>query len=435
VATMLISATQALPQKTQILNISVIIDYPDHFEQLVTWLTTVNAQNFTFVIQEQSKDAILSNQTRINILKAHGEIIPRIADIQTQVPDSRINTVVSIISEFNRALNTTIKGVFDFIPDTYTANYLVTQGITYYQGYCFDQWKIDYMSMRGGLQMPYYASSQHVNIPSNNTTGIVILPHASWDWSASFTVTHNLQLHPVNVIDRIYNGNTEYAQSYFIQLLDRSMQASEPFGYQMIQFEWDWAYREGVTDQFATIINAVQTRPYPILTCSDTVDWFKTAYSQGTPAYSIDFTSPYNNQRIEWYSNTEFRVARIDQIVVSFVNYTDQTPDRYLTNYASINWAAPSNSSENGIDNSLTFAIDALGGAEDRHSITTDGYPYTGSLADFQNIYQPIDPKTDPNQHFLPLLIITVIILILFFVRFRQQIQKKGMLRKIFTLP
>ncbi len=212
--------------------------------------------------------------------------------------------------------------------------------------------------------MPYYASSQHVNIPSNNTTGIVILPHASWDWSASFTVTHNLQLPPVNVIDRIYNGNTEYAQSYFIQLLDRSMQASEPFGYQMIQLEWDWAYREGVTDQFATIINAVQTRPYPILTCSDTVDWFKTAYSQGTPAYSIDFTSLYNNQRIEWYSNTEFRVARIDQIVVSFVNYTDQTPDRYLTNYALYKRAAPSNSSENGIDNSLTFAIDALGGAK-----------------------------------------------------------------------
>jgi hypothetical protein len=192
-------------ENKKIVNLSIIIDDSTHFDALAEWLNLTN-NNFTFCIWNNAEDSILYNETRIHTLKAHGEVIPRLAYIQELNPVDRQAAVDKTLAKYTEALGKTPMGIYDFIPDTYTAQYLQKKGLIYYQGYCFDQYNIDYMTMRGGFQMPYYASPENVLIPGDNST--VILPHASWDWVASFQVTHNLQLHPLNLITRIFHSST-----------------------------------------------------------------------------------------------------------------------------------------------------------------------------------------------------------------------------------
>jgi hypothetical protein len=104
-----------------------------------------------------------------------------------------------------------------------------------------------------------------------------------------------------------------------------------------------------------------------------------------TPVYRIQFTSPYDGQEIEWYYDLSSRVARIEDNVVSYVNYSDQLPDKYLNSSSPINWLSPS-SLANGIDDSLAFKIDALGGGWGNPPVATQPAYYKGYLAYFQDI-------------------------------------------------
>jgi hypothetical protein len=209
----------------------------------------------------------------------------------------------------------------DFIPDTYTSQYLLTRGVEYYQGYCFDQYNVDRMTMRGGFQMPYYANSTNILCPSTSVGGMVILPHSTWDWVDSFTVSHNLQLHPMNLINQ-FNGNVSIAKNYFLKMIDNSFVNSSPFGYVTVQFEWSWCSQGGdapyALDWIQTLLS--EKSSYKYWTFEDTVNWFKTNYDQ-TPTYRINFTSPYDGQQIEWYYDQHSRIARIGDNVVSYVNY------------------------------------------------------------------------------------------------------------------
>jgi hypothetical protein len=378
----------SLAQKEQpkIVNLSIIIDSSIHFDNLASWLNTVNA-NFTFCIWEGVEDDIFNNATRINILKAHGEITPRLTYAQEQTPENRILEIDAILDKYTNALGVMPKGIYDFVPDTLTAQYLEARGLIYYQGYCFDQYKIDYMTMRGGFQMPYYASAEHILIPSD-TQDIVILPHASWDWIASFTVTHNIQLHPFNLIERVGFDEIQ-AENYFFSMIDNSLEGSTPFGYVMVQFEWEWCYNEGVTVEAGNWINTLTAMDYTFQTCEQTATWFRENYPS-TPTYRIDFVSPYNNERIEWFFNTTCRIARIDNQVVSYVDYRNQSIDAFLITGKGIDWSSPS-SETNSIDISLAFKIDDLGGAIDRHPITTNSYTFTGDLRRFPSAFTYVE--------------------------------------------
>jgi hypothetical protein len=414
------NSVQAKSTTQKIVNLSVIIDDSTHFDALTEWLDKTNA-NFTFCVWSNAEDAILKNEIRIRMLKEHGEIIPRLAYIQELNPTDRQAAVDKVLTKYTEALGETPKGVFDFIPDTYTAQYLQKKGVIYYQGYCFDQYNIDYMTMRGGFQMPYYASPENVLIPEGN--GTIILPHASWDWVASFQTTHNLQLHPLNLITRIYH-DTAKAEAYFLSMIDRSLECSQPFGYVMVQFEWEWCYSESITNDIANWINALTEQPYNFWTCEQSATWFKTYFSS-TPTYQVDFTSPYNNQRIEWYYSDKCRIARINERVVSYIDYQNQTFDKYLIGNQQINWIAAS-STKNGVDNSLTFSIDALGGAADRHKASTGSYVYTGNLVDFSDSYQ--GNNQTPVETSLYIMIFVVALMFvpsLFIVSFQQFIKKR----------
>jgi hypothetical protein len=366
---------------------SIMIDKTSYFDQLSDWLHVLNFRNFTFVVAEGvTNEYILKNSTRLAILKQYGEIIPRLPLMQGYAPDNRILNANFTLSEFTNALGYAPKGVMDWVPDTYTSRYLLTRGVEYYQGYTFDQYNIDRITTRGGFQMPYYANSSNILCPNLDSNGMIVLPHSTWDWSASFTVSHNLQLHPLNLMNMKYVGN-QTAENYFLSLVDNTLSGSEPFGYVTIQFEWSWLMQDGdawrTLDWLQTLLS---TRPfYTYLTFEGTAEWFKTNYSR-TPTYRINFTSPYDETRIEWYNSLSSRVARIGNNVVSYVDYTDQQPDRYLTNYSPISWDSPANAT-NSIDNSLSFKIDALGGGYLRAPVSSESVPYDGDLESFGAYY------------------------------------------------
>ncbi len=386
------------PQRVDIVSFSIIIDEANDFDQLADWLEVLNFRNFTFVIVEDVTNVyILENATRLGILKQYGEIIPRLPYLQGYDPAYRVLYANFTLNEFVSAIGYSPKGVMDFIPDTYTSQYLLNRGVEYYQGYCFDQYNIDRISSRGGFQMPYYSNSSNILCPNFDAGGIVVLPHSTWDWTASFTVSHNLQLHPLNLMNMKYSGN-QTAKNYFLNLVDATLAGSSPFGYATIQFEWSWLLRDGdewqVLDWLQTLIHSRTT--YQYLTFGDAVSWFKANYNQ-TPTYRIDFTSPYDGTRIEWFYSLTSRVARIGNNVISYVDYSNQQPDRYLTTHSPIVWDSPA-SSTNSIDNSLSFKVDALGGGYLRAPISTASVSYNGDLEDFAAYYSQMKSASSQTQ-------------------------------------
>jgi hypothetical protein len=389
ISTLFLPYTQVQAQtKKEIVSFSIIFDYyqgSDYFDQLSSWLNSLDYHNFTFVLWEETENSILYNASRVNTLKEYGKIIPRRDYLQQFTPQQRKDAIDSMITKYNTTIGEIPKGLMSFIPDTYTSQYLLERNFTYIQGYCFDQYVIDFMTMRGAFQMPYYANPFHVNMPNTQSRGIVILPHSLWDWIASFKISHNLHTHP-HMIKTIFDEDVERAKDYFLKLIDYSLYGSEPFGYCTFQFEWNWIYAWNYTEYIKDWIQELLSRDYTFMDFEEVAQWFRENY-QLTPTYRINFISPYTNERIEWYYDTKIRVARIENQVVSFIDYTKQNPDKYLTKTQTIHWDQPQ-TDLNCIDTRLEFEIDALGGGYLRAPIKTQPYYYTGDLANFQLTYQ-----------------------------------------------
>jgi hypothetical protein len=375
------------------ISISIIIDKNESFDELYSWLRSLNYTKFIFVIYSfPSESYILGNLTRFNNLTQYGEIIPRLPYYQQYDPSERERLIDDEIENYSQ-VGYPPKGAMDFVPDTHSANYALLKGIEYIQGYCFDQWNIDCITERGGFQMPYYASSTHILVPSATSGGIVVLPHSTWDWASSFTspepAGHNLQAHVPNLMT-IFNQNNTLAKNYLLSFIDRTMLGSSPFGFFNFQFEWSWTLSEGYKDVARDWIMTLITK-YPdcLVTYEEFVGWFRSNYTS-TPEYRIDFVSPYDQQHIEWYYSQRIRVARnwteTGGYVVSYVDYTTQKPDKCLTQTKTINWSGPKNDPSNCIDDSVTFYVDALGGGYLRAPISTEAIPYNGDLKDF-NVY------------------------------------------------
>jgi len=369
------------------ISISVIIDKNQDFDDLYSWLTSVNYTKFTFVIYSFPNESyILDNFTRVNILKKYGEIIPRLPYYQQNSTSERERLIDDELKKYNDKVGYLPKGIMDYAPDTYSANYALPKGVEYIQGYCFDQWCVDYITERGGFQMPYYASPTHILVPSTTSGDIVVLPHSTWDWIASFTVDHNLQAHVDNLMT-IFHNNRTLAKNYFLSFIDNTFSGSEPFGFVNFQFEWSWTLDYNNTDVAKDWITTLMTEySQSLITYEEFVDWFESNYPT-TPEYRINFTSPYDQERIEWYYSNESRVARIGSDVVSYVDYTKQLPDNYLNQNQAINWKGNASDPKNCVDDSLTFNVDALGGGRLRHPPSTLPISYTGDLRDFSKYY------------------------------------------------
>jgi hypothetical protein len=383
----------------RIVNIVILLDFNNvNFDDFYSWLSPRPA-NYTFALLNWGGAL---NATQINWLQSQAELIPGFGYLQTRMPRVRASYVDSQLDAWNETFGSYPNGIFSFQPDTYTVNYTAQNyGVEYWQGYCFDQYVIDYMTERGGWQMPYYANPEQVLRPnsgvaglimypsilrhSSGVGGVVIYPHLTWDWIASFTVAHQINTHPLWSAKQAQKTEVP---SLVCDIIDRTLNGSRPYGYATFMFEYDWIRSNGCLEVPEQIIgNLTSWSNIQLLNLSDTTDLFKNTYIT-TPNYTVNYTSPYDNSTVEWYYSKDFRVARVGNYVKSFVDYKVQDPDVFLnTNTAVVfngTWF-----SGNDIDDSLNFTIDALGGAKDRAPITTNGfyYPTSESLVNFPKYY------------------------------------------------
>lgn len=373
-------------------NVSIsIMVYNASFDTFAQWIGPYSSfHNYTFIINPEEGDYIwlTDNKTRVDFLTSLGEVIPATPyAIQQYTLQSRIDIFNLTINEWKDKLGYAPVGFFMYQPDTYSLNFLRANGINYSMGYCFDQYVVDHMTMRGGWQLPYYANSQNALIPENRTEGgIVVLPWLTWDWIDSFTLSH---LYESETIASPAANPSEYVTS----LIERNLDSCSPISYSAFSFDFDWYYSQGALTYAGMVLgNLLRNDSYQKYSCGNFTNWFKTHYS-ATPAYTVNFASPNSGESIEWFYNMQCRVARYNGVVVSYVDYTNQLVDKYLTTTSNINWSSPS-SSTNCINTSLNFTVDALGGGQYRAPTISTGVPYSGNLLDFPEYYRTLQSPT-----------------------------------------
>ncbi|MEM1674887.1 MAG: hypothetical protein QW619_01225 [Candidatus Bathyarchaeia archaeon] len=179
----------------------------------------------------------------------------------------------------------------------------------------------------------------------------------------------------------MFNRNSNLALNYIISLSEETLRGTTPFGFVSIQAEWNWALvKPSLIDEFSALIKYFVDKGYKCWTYEDVAKWFLANYDY-TPSYHIIFTSPaFKNETIEWFYSLNFRVARINsKKVVSYVDYTTQESDAFLVKKVNVDTSRLP-SPENCFDNSLTFKIDALGGAPNRAPIKLNRTHMLGNL-------------------------------------------------------
>lgn len=369
-------------ESTQIFNLGLIIHDLNVTERewCMNWISQFDPfAKWNFILWAPYEN--LDDTTFIDFLKARGLLMGVNGYMQSITLAGRESEIDSMVNTF-KAHNTTLKGFFMFQPDTYTMNYAYSHyDFEYFVGYCFDQYVIDYMTMKGGWQLPYYHNPDHALKPAEDSSGLVVFPHVTWDWVSSLTRSHFLSTHILGVYPHVYPDSSD-SIIYCLKLINESLSCSQPFGYASAMFEWKWII--GCQDRNETSANyyrqIVNQHGSVCQMYNETTSWFKSHYSK-TPTYQVTFTSPYDDQQIEWYLDTDHRIARVDNYVKSYVVFEGQT-EYWLNHVSNVDLYSPA-SETNCIDNSLEFEIDDLGGGYLRDSAKGGSVYYSGNLTDF----------------------------------------------------
>lgn len=388
---------QAENPKHLSVTISLIIDYKEPDKTLV-FLEKFNYSKWSIVLSTGLIDqGVLHNVTFVRKITRYGELLPGLWMAQTHDNSWKQQTVDRFIQEWQIYLGYKPYGFFMWQPDTYIANYLYSQGIKYLQGYCFDQYALDWMSMRGGWQQPYYASEQHVLVPASQGRGIVVLPHVIWDWRDSLELNHQYNSQPVDVWN-MHNQNYVASRDYVLELMNATLEGTEPYAYFTSQneiFGWDGRFNDenvlNHTDFFKSIVRNAEKLGATLEMFNETTAWFNRNYIRN-PTYTIKMVSPHSKRVSEWFWNSHCRITRYDdEHIVGYVEYETQKSDPYLTNVASPNFTGPRDilayQPDNCVDTSLTFTIDSYGNGEYRAPSQNNGRYFTRPLA-FYPIYR-----------------------------------------------
>jgi hypothetical protein len=373
-------------------NISIIIDV-GQVDDALNFLSRFNYSKWSIVLTiGLVQSGILKNSTFVNTITQYGELVPALWMIQKETLENRKALCDHLIEQWENYLGYRPYGFFMFHPDTYVANYLYSQGLLYIQGYCFDQYAIDWMSMRGGWQQPYYASENHVLIPKLNGKGIIILPHAIWDWRDSFEIDHQYNSQPVDTWV-IFNENYENAKRYILNLMNATLLSLKPFSYFITQneiFGWNRQFNDETkinhTDFFKSIIAHAEKLNANLEMFNETAKWFYNNF-QSNPTYSFTFVSPYSNKKSEWLFTPKYRITQYDDYIVGLIEYEKQKPDPYLTQIAHPDFTKPPTDPQACVDNSLMFTIDDFGNGKNRAIPKGNKILYLADLKIFPIIY------------------------------------------------
>lgn len=392
--------------------ISIIIDVGE-VDDCLNLLDKFNYSKWSIVLASGLiEEGVLDNSSFVQKITKYGEILPALWMVQAHNNTWKENVVDDFISRWETKLGYRPYGFFMFQPDTYVSNYLYSKGILYVQGYCIDQYAIDWMTMRGGWQQPYYASSKHVLIPSMSK-GIVVLPHVIWDYRDSFEIDHQYDSQPIDSYS-MFNGDYEHAKDYVLNLMDEVLTKTEPMAYFLSQneiFGWQGQFNsESVfnhTDFFRCIIDIANLHGAEVEMFNETAKWFNDQFSQN-PIYRVqDFVSPYSGKKSEWYWDSKYRITRFDGYVVGYVEYEKQAEDPYLVSTGDYPSGSPHDPS-NCINDSLRFTIDDFGNGRYRAPAEGNRVFYPEDLEDFPSFYQAT-PEF-PSFHVLPLFIIATLL-------------------------
>ena len=360
-------------EPVRIVEMGIGIDREELIDEMRAFIKSFDeTARFNFLLMDWR---IVWHQDFLRFLSARGEIIPAFYYMQTLSPEERARCVDRNLETFKQVLGVYPNGTFQFQPDTFTVNYLAEKyGSRFVCGYCLDQYLIDYMTMRGGWQFPYYASTWNVQVPSKDP-GVVVLPHITFDLAARYSMNHRWNTHPLNALE-VTGGDTQRATAYITALINEALRATHPFGYARIEFEFSWAHKLGALPFIQDYYKGLRNRSdITFMTSNEVATWFRRNFAT-TPNYAIKFQSPSTGDTAEWSFNTKMRVMRNGSTILSLIDYTKQIPDKYLNLTAVVDFSKDWGLS-NHIDTSLDYRIDALGGGVDNPTPAGTGVPYT----------------------------------------------------------
>lgn len=368
--------------KSKIVNIGLIFYNPEvkRSEEIINWVSQFNFNKWNFICEA----GLTRNQTLIDFFRSHGNIVglPTIPFNQGIVPPQE--RTERFDSMYNSFLSVGIKldGFFLFQADTLTLNRAYDKGMSFYAGYCFEQYAIDHMTMRGGWQLPYYHSHEHALKPAKDNKGLVVFPHLTWDWISSLTVSHELNTHILNAYD-ICDRNQTRTLEYVKGLIDANLNMVEPFGYATVMFEWDWLMSLGLGDFAANFLRMlIDEYSSYAQTYQETTEWFRAKYLK-TPTYHFKFESNFDGQQIEWYYDLNCRIAKVGNKIKSYIEFQGQIDvwrnHYWLVEEENINPNDPANCA----DYSLSFLIDDLGGGNFRSVAKGGSVAYDRDLESF----------------------------------------------------
>ncbi|MFQ5711347.1 MAG: DUF3131 domain-containing protein [Candidatus Geothermarchaeales archaeon] len=368
----------------------------------VELLDSVGAYNVTFVINSD-------NETELGIIykatsRFSAEYIPYFWHMQRRSLSEREVYVDEYFKAFRSVFGDYPKGFFDFQPDTYTLLYAREKyEITYAVGYVWDQVNIDFITERGAIPFPYYASRGNHMVPARNgsdNSGVVMLP--------SFAISPTLRYHFDNnhLIDNW--SHLGVANNQNIKYVSHNYPYFTP-----MWLELDWLYRIN-SDQLESFFKDVYGDVYSdfsILEVKDYVSLFRDAYSD-TPVYHFTYKGSNWSEfpevvgwSIEWYMDRDYRIARLlrgskANHVVSFVDYGSQRADKFLSKKAFIDPRKDMTNPDNQIDTSLVFEVDWLWQKEhgDYSLARSSTIPYNGDIIDFPSFYKALNIQSEEEE-------------------------------------
>jgi len=362
--------------RTKIVQIGIGLDEERLVDEMTRFIESCEGfTRFNFLLMSYE---IIWRESFIRYLATKGEIIPVFYYLQTYTPEERKECVDRNLQTFKKILGTNPNGSFQFQPDTFTSNYLAQNyGTRYVAGYCLDQYLVDYMTMRGGWQFPYYANRTNIYVPSKDK-GTIVLPHVTFDLVARYTRDHRYNTHPLNALEMSHGDRTR-AATYITSLIDETLNSTQPFGYARVEFEFGWAYRSGAIPFIQDYVRElIKRRDVTFMTNNELATWFNQTFPT-TPTYRINYLSPATGEKAEWFFSSEIRASRKDSVVNSLVDYSKQEPDKFLTQKTTVNFSKDWGP-HNHIDTSLDFSVDGLGGGVDNPIPVQEGIGYSGPL-------------------------------------------------------
>jgi hypothetical protein len=354
---------------------------PERIDEQLELLRSVGAYNVTLVCRESEPERI---QSIYNTFGNYVEcIVPEFSFMQTLPPSSREGVVDARFMAFESVIGSYPSGVFSFQLDTYTLNYLRDKfNVHFAVGNVWDQVNIDFMSLRGGFALPYYASRHHCLIPTKaraDASVLVIPPFAVAPTNRyHFDNNHLLDLYTHGVDGeefRYVSLNYPFFTPFFLEL-DWLISLNSTEALRIFTESYSWVYEN-----------------FNVVTAEQFDELFEYSFS-ATPEYrftysssSLDVFPETEGWTIEWLMSSSCRIARLGDKVVSALSYKVQDEDPFLTTSKSIDFVGSrfGEDPENIVCTDLIFGVDCLWQSDygDR-TLKKTGYAiYAGKLEDF----------------------------------------------------